>query len=102
MPTLTKQNTYLFNSCKDLYIRGLSKARGVDPTRVAAFAAGYADGMTTLVREMIQRGHFEPSLQEAYEAGVQAAVSAFQPPKWSLGPYTQQEPDPLEEEALVE
>lgn len=102
-PTREQQCTYLFKTCTDLYQKGLVNSQGVGPERAAAFAAGYVDGMTSLLRNLMELGAFDQDLQEAYAIGLHRANDRFTPPKWHLAAgYTEAEPlEGVEEEGEV-
>lgn len=90
MPTRLQQNEYLFKTCKDVFTQGLQKARPVGPERGMAFTAGYIFGKAQQLLVQMQQGRFEPPLLEAFSAGVEAGTKNFEPPTWSLGPFTPQ------------
>lgn len=95
MPTREQQTEYLFKTCQDLYHKGLVKARGVGPERSAAFAAGFVYGRMAMLVRTLQQGAFEQDLLDGFNLGIQAGEQAFVPPKWSLGPYAQDDTEPL-------
>ena len=95
MPTLEQQTEFLFKTCQDLFSRGLTKSRGVGPERSAAFAAGFVYGRMSMLVRALQQGAIEQRLLDGFNLGAQAGEQTFVPPKWSLGPYTPDDTEPL-------
>lgn len=84
MPTRLQQNEYLFQVCKDVFTQGLAKARPVGPERAAAFAAGYAFGKLSRLRDILAQGLLDPDLIEAFDLGYRTTESSFSPPRWAI------------------